>query len=501
MIEIGADINAGKCGETPLCVAVHSSKQRVRMVESLLEHEITNVNVREALKISWELHLDSITGLLLEHISVDRSRDSVNLSGLELTTLKPLWILPSLGIRMLLETKQHRRHKKQRSLGHVKEFLIRRKSIATDVAAELDSDGVSSAESNKRDSRKLSVDFSSLKYVSDVDAASESEETDFGFMKSGEELEKSTKRARNFVSGLNPIIDSSAFEIADQVESVNANDDSGVATLHQLTSCQSLTTKLAVDKKPGVIYGIMSRNSLRRLSHDTVSGATTLPYSTLDQYTLNSKAGRSMSERSDSCSVVDHGSLSPSQLIKKMRRHHRKSGSKRFMNESSGSSARADSPIPVLYSPYQYDGEDSFALTSFTERSLSLDHANEDSPMNCSEFSTSTGSSPSGQLGGDSRNTSTDTTSSAGVDEIDFSVCAPIPEEPSEKKEENSHLIKMLDLSSNKLTDFKAFNHSEYGELVFKQLKDLTSLDMKQNSLSELLSAMMKVRTYACIHN
>lgn len=463
------------------------------MVQSLLEHEITGVNVREALKISWELNLDSIAGLLLEHISVDRSRDSVNLSGLELTTLKPLWILPSLGVRTLLEVKQHRRHRKQRSLGHITEILIRRKSIATETAVDLDSEGF--VESNKRDSRKLSVDFSSLKYVSDVDAVSETEEIDYEgsiqrLLRNGEDLEETSNEAKNLLSGVSGRFDSSTHKIPNEVprkESYRVNDDSGVDTVmtaHHLNSSQRVITD---PKKPGIVHGIMSRSSFRKQRHGTVSGASTLPHSTLDQYTLNKKSeGVVVSERSESFSVV----LSPSQLFKKMRRHHRKNGSKRLLSESSSSSARADSPIPIVYSSYQSDSiEDSFALTSPLEEN---DHSNElSSKINESSFMSD--SSPGIHSASDYKNTSSESTASAETDEVDFGVCAPIPEEPSEKDGTSDNLIKMLDLSSNKLTNFKALDHSEYGDLVFKRLKGVTSLDLKQNNLSELLNAMMQV--------
>lgn len=484
LIEIGADVNAGECGKTPLCVAVCSSKEKLRMVQLLLEHEITGVNVREALKITWELNLDSVTGLLLEHISVDRSRDSVNLSGLELTTLKPLWILPSLGVRTLLEVKQNRRHRKQRSLGHVTEILIRRKSIATDPATD---DSESFVESNKRDSRKLSVDFSSLKYVSEAETVSETEEIDCEtsvqhLLRNDVELEETSNEAKNLLSGLSGRVDSSSPKIPDPVHSnisSRANDDSGVDTVmtaHQLNSSRRVISE---PKKLGIVHGIMSRSSLRRQSHGTVSGASTLPNSTLDQYTLNHKSERIASERSESFSVA----LSPSQLFKKMRRHHRKNGSKRLLSESSGSSARADSPIPIIYSSYQNESiEDSFALISLSEE---IDRSNELS-LKINESNFMSDSSPG-------RNTSTESTTSAETDEVDFGVCAPIPEEPSDKDGTNSNLIKVLDLSSNKLTNFKALDHSEYGDLVFKRLKDVTSLDLKQNNLSELLSVMMKV--------
>jgi hypothetical protein len=176
-VDLGADVNNGENRDNPLCIAVQSKNKR--MVECLLEHNISNVNVREALKLSWELEEDFIAGLLLENIAMERSRDSVNLSGLELDTLKPLWILPSLGVKTLPENPghHHRRHSRQHSLGRVKEILSdRRKSVAS--ANPFEMEHVAYLMTDKR--RRLSVDRTCLKYVSDAETVSEVDEVDFG---------------------------------------------------------------------------------------------------------------------------------------------------------------------------------------------------------------------------------------------------------------------------------------------------------------------------------
>ena len=133
---------------------------------------------------------------------------------------------------------------------------------------------------------------------------------------------------------------------------------------------------------------------------------------------------------------------------------------------------------------------DSRNTSTATTTSAGLDQVDFDSRNTSTATTASAGLD---QVDFDSRNTSTATTASAGLDQVDFGVCAPIPEEPSAKEESNPDLIKMLDLSSNKLTDFKAFDHSEYGDLVYKRLRDVTSLDLKQNHIGELLRGMMKV--------
>ncbi len=93
LIEIGADVNYDVKTSTPICLAVKSKNKL--MVEFLLQNGVNNVH--QALATSREMNLDEITGLLLEHIGLDRNGEVVNLSGLELETIKPTWILPSLG--------------------------------------------------------------------------------------------------------------------------------------------------------------------------------------------------------------------------------------------------------------------------------------------------------------------------------------------------------------------------------------------------------------------
>lgn len=493
LIEIGADVNAGESGESPLCIAVHSGNKK--MVESLLEHNIANVNIREALKISWELKLDFITGLLLEHIAVDRSRDSVNLSGLELTILKPLWILPSLGVKTLPEAEHHRRHRKQQSLGHVKDFLVRRKSSAIESPFDLGVDSLSHIEGNNRDSRKMSVDFKSLKYVSDVEVNSETEDTDFGGC--GLATSKRTLRESTFNStsdaydGMNPILTQPKKRSMEY-----CTDDSGVETvdtLHQQTPC---SLESPVDKKSGPIFGVVSRGTLQRDVNGTLSGATTLPNSTLDEYTLDSKGDENSSTTTTAHNQYSNASvtLSASQLFRKLRNHHSKTG-KHHWNESSSSNF-TDSPTPVMF--YQQEGLD--ANLRYKENSTKV----EDSFLGHSDSSqvvSQNGSSPSTHAVSKSLsiNTSNDSSLEGGMDAVDFHTCEAIPEEPSFTDGENLHLIKTLDLSSNQLCSFNTLLYSRFGgDLVFKQMKNVSSLDLKQNNLSELLGAMMKV--FPCIH-
>ena len=131
--DIGADVNlGGRDGEvggarsgrgdhTPICLAVLSGKKS--MVELLLNLGATNVH--PALKISRDHDLDDITGLLLKNVGLDRNGESVNLSGLDLVSVKPQWILPCLGVSDTLRRVLSRRP----SFDRIKDLLLRRKSI------------------------------------------------------------------------------------------------------------------------------------------------------------------------------------------------------------------------------------------------------------------------------------------------------------------------------------------------------------------------------------
>ena len=513
LIEIGADVNAGEVGDTPLCIAVKSNNKK--MVEALLQHNIANVNIREALKFSWELKFDAITGLLLEHIAVDRSRDSVNLSGLELTTLKPPWILPSLGLKTLPE-KRLRKHRKQGSLGHVKDLMRRRKSVSTEAPFDLEVDALESMHS--RDSRRKSVDMSALKYVPDEFSVSMEnadsggyggrlgrrgvEDTDsggYGGRLGRRGVEDTGSGGYGGRLGRRGVEDTDSggygrlrrrseeeYTVTNSLarsRSINCDqEDSGVETIGVVHRSNPLHKRAdPLHKRAGIMFGVMPRGSVRRQEErGTVSGASTLPHSTLDQYTLNNVESLNSTQTSHHDYSDPNITLSPSQLFKKLRKHRRKSN-KGSLHESSSSnfSAGTDSPLPVIY----YQQEDMPVLSpdgSFSS-SARVDDSFTSTPSSLWSPNSSNSSTP--------YTTSVEVSSSSATEEVDFVGCETIPEEPSFEEE---HLIKNLDLSSNKLCNFDDLLTER--DLVFKRLKDVKTLDLKQNCFSELLPLMMKVR-------
>lgn len=117
----GEQRRRGHTDHTPICLAVLSEKKS--MVELLLELGVTHVH--PALRLARELKLDEIVGLLLKNLGLDRNGETVNLSGLELQSVKPQWILPCLGVNETLRISLQRRP----SLDRIKDLLLRRKSI------------------------------------------------------------------------------------------------------------------------------------------------------------------------------------------------------------------------------------------------------------------------------------------------------------------------------------------------------------------------------------
>ena len=499
-MDIGADVNFGENQDTPLCVAVQSKDKKT--VECLLEHNITNVNVREALKLSWELKEDFIAGLLLEHIAVDRSRDAVNLSGLELDTIKPLWILPSLGVKSLPQERQHQRHKRERSLGHVKELLSsRRKSVATGNPFELERAALVTAENSDMKSRRVSVQLSSLKYVSDAESASEVDEVDFVSTRTSKQSLRDIQEHDG--SHLHSIMNYQAHETespsimeegvypeesTQQLLSSCHVDDSGVETLRTLyrrqSSGSSRSESLTEGRSENQQGRMSSRGSLSGRLRRTVSGAATLPHCTLEQYTGERKESESSisstrSVHARSVRADGDSTLSPAQLIRKYRKRPKKTR-KQLFGDSLGSSYQADSPVPVMYYVDQLEG--------VQESVVSPDHTfPPDWPFSPSSISISGASSDLSSSNDILRSTSSQ-------DEVDFSGYRPTLKESSFNEQRNSHLIKILDLSSNKLCNFSDLCYREHGGVfVFKQLKELSSLDLKQNKLSELAKHMMQV--------
>ena len=138
LIELGADVNAGEESEVPICLAVQSGSKE--MVELLLNKGVANI--QKALDLAREKRRDEIIGLLLAHIALEKSNEVVNLSGLELDQILPTWILPSLGMYYSPPKRRISGHRRNRSLGQMKELIMLRR-MSVDVMMYTGMEGVS----------------------------------------------------------------------------------------------------------------------------------------------------------------------------------------------------------------------------------------------------------------------------------------------------------------------------------------------------------------------
>ncbi|XP_022097759.1 leucine-rich repeat serine/threonine-protein kinase 2-like isoform X2 [Acanthaster planci] len=91
LLQLSANVNIGKGRETPLCLAVQ--KGNTDMVKLLLKQGVSDIHT--ALHLALELHHDTITGLLLQHMGHDKDGGVATWSGLGLTVLQPLWFYPT----------------------------------------------------------------------------------------------------------------------------------------------------------------------------------------------------------------------------------------------------------------------------------------------------------------------------------------------------------------------------------------------------------------------
>ena len=126
LIDIGADVsysNEEDFSDSPIYQAVLSKEKEV--VTCLLSRNLSNrQQLKKALSLARMLELDGIIGVLLKGLGLDKQRRFLNLGGLDLVEIKPSWIHPSLGVRSGLEHRV-RRHK---SMEHVAEMINKRNS-------------------------------------------------------------------------------------------------------------------------------------------------------------------------------------------------------------------------------------------------------------------------------------------------------------------------------------------------------------------------------------
>ena len=409
-------MNAGEEPNTPICLAVQS--QNKEMVEFLLQNGVNNVH--KALSIARERNLDDIIGLLLEHMTLDRNGDVVNISGLELQTIKPKWILPSLGVKNTLFV----RHRRKRSLGLVTEALMRRRNIGygeelglnalrrkfsvessrgidePDLGTEGNRQSGNGTPARKQSSSSgvLSDSFSSLRkptagslgFVRTNQSTADSSSIAEQLQSSSEDLPRvgeprphvdsamATELEERLTELMTPVSTPSkptpkrkytpTFPIGTFEPSLPTIRGTPNATLDrrilQEDSGMSPHSQLHGEDDSDSSFSTeehSSRHQTPRRRHErksTVTGARWLPFCRTHQYKKKNTEEKFESPTSESRGF----SISPTLLFQRLKRWRQDRRKKRLSLSSAASlaSSRPDSPVPVVYSrsDYGYYGSD-----------------------------------------------------------------------------------------------------------------------------------------------
>lgn len=106
LIQLEADVNVGEGYNTPLCAACKNNKEE--MVRFLLTQGIKDVHTALGLCLEMEHH--NLVGLLLQKMGHDRESGIISWSGLNLGSVRPEWLGPSLSGKafgLVIETERY----------------------------------------------------------------------------------------------------------------------------------------------------------------------------------------------------------------------------------------------------------------------------------------------------------------------------------------------------------------------------------------------------------
>lgn len=92
LIQLGADVNYGRDGNTPLCLACRAND--LELVNFLLKQAVADVHNALAFCLNTNRH--NIAGFLLKHMGHDEDAGTITLTGLKLGSLLAEWLTPAL---------------------------------------------------------------------------------------------------------------------------------------------------------------------------------------------------------------------------------------------------------------------------------------------------------------------------------------------------------------------------------------------------------------------
>ncbi len=460
-MEIGVDINFCTINQLqPISLAVQSGK--IETVKLLLHYGINHENVKSAIVTALGMSLDDITGLLIEHIAVDRNQDMVTLSGLDLKMIKPLWILPSLGFKRSKEATKGKTHRRRTSLGLLKDNILQRKQVSTDKLSDSSFQEASGSKLTSSNRRRASIDVTALTFLSSF----QKDENDDCLLQECDEVDGATSDIENTTS-------------TSQGSTDKENNSSKLLTSTVLDGNSKVVPRIAFHKP---VLG-------------AISGAKSLPRGQLDQYDSIDKPmvrAEVSGAKSPFLGQLDHTedsidgnfvnistfeeySFSPAQLCKQLRRFQREQKASEMM--------KSGIYYPVLEEMVSVKQNNTNLSDSHTTSFSGSDTTNSsifESESETSGVWNSSNSSCKNNL--PNRALFQSPQASGATEQVDNLVA------------ESTHLIKVLDISSNKLVGLEDFVRLPYGgNFLFKYMKEVKKFDAKQNALSCLPEVMMKV--------
>ncbi len=472
MIDIGADVNycsESDLSDSPIYVAVLSKEKEV--VECLLNRNTSNrQQMKEALALARIFELDEIIGVLLKGLGLDNQRQFLNLGGLDLVEIKPCWIYPSLGLRSGV---QHKRHMRNKSMEHVAVMINKRNSVDNSLllAYPLSDSCITSSVTGSSSTVCPERGIKNMMFAGGVAMLPVQTDVEKSSAISKEPLPPSRYRHR-FTQGasrppdLPTVLCSPLATVktrsmpsmsvnSDCIQETSSPDNDVVNFLGSMSS-EHVSERghdevdYASDGESEVV-----RNPLRRHSALSTTGATHVPFNTLAKFRRVSTVNNPTSSITNLIDPVQEdgndgeGACQPylgSQLV---HRAAQKTRDHRFVNSHSTS-------------PFASSDEQGLADGLSFSLSLTL----KESSNELKSLPRSDASKP-------------------GEDLVDG------PSIPSPSIGIKTRSIKYLDISSNKLKGLDSL--VEGSRRIVKCLKDLVTVDLKQNSLAELPSEIMEV--------
>ena len=509
--------------DSPIYQAILTKEKET--VECLLSRNLSNRRqMKQALSLARTFQLDEIIGLLLKALGLDRQRRFLNLGGLDLVEIKPQWIYPSLGLRSCLKPlHRHRRHK---SMEYVAEIIKRRNSVDNSaILSNIESSlAMSSSDRFSKSQNELGIrsmlvaagGVAMLPTFSDLHRNKSPVESIVSSGGGSSVISKeipSRYRQRHAPGASRPprlptvlssplatVKSSSLPSMSVNMENFSTADLSPEADQEQLMFTGSIQKNEAEDFIDGPkemeeqkmqeagnidVERIPERRHIGKTASTT--GATHVPFSTLaryQQYNNDSNPTGSIT------SLIDH---SQDELLSETRLYSLDSkltsqlrpGSKLVKRAALKSVLIQDKKRSFVNSTSPFASSDEQGSTETENFSFSFSL-----PSQGNEIHKST-EKPS-------------STSPEGEDLVDGppSLIPPLssiepPPSPSSvactpNVASNLKTIIYLDLSSNKLKGLESL--VEDSRRIVKCLKDMNTMDLKQNSLTELPIVLMEVR-------